>query len=242
MSDRIPADRAKIVLHTETTTGFIGDVAFANVEPRSFELAAMPTRHTFSMNPPFCSVRQLARRFLSGLAALCLALIPTACREKQDPELFQGYLEAEYVYVASPYGGALRELQVSRGDEVKPGQPLFALDPEPEVLSLQEAQEKLRKSESLLADLRKGSRPSEIDALEARRQSTATELQLAEQLLKRREQANSANAGTIPAQELDESRSRVAAFRSDIARVNAELETARLGAREDQIRAGDADV
>ena len=45
---------------------------------------------------------------------------------------FQGYIEGEYVYVASPLGGALTNLAVARGDSVKTGQPLFELERESE--------------------------------------------------------------------------------------------------------------
>ena len=41
---------------------------------------------------------------------------------------FQGYVEGEFVYVASPLAGQLDSLQVRRGDQLKTGDPLFALD------------------------------------------------------------------------------------------------------------------
>ena len=50
-----------------------------------------------------------------------------ACSRPADPRL-QGYVEGEFVYVASPLGGALESLFVKRGAQVKPGDPLFVLD------------------------------------------------------------------------------------------------------------------
>jgi HlyD family secretion protein len=50
-----------------------------------------------------------------------------ACSRPPDPRL-QGYVEGEFVYVASPLGGALESLFVKRGGQVKPGDPLFVLD------------------------------------------------------------------------------------------------------------------
>ncbi len=169
-------------------------------------------------------------------------LFPAGCRQPDAGGTYQGYLEAEYVYASSPYSGALRELSVSRGDHVVPGQALFSLDPQPEAQSVVEAQERLIKAEAQLADTKKGQRPTEIKAVEALQESAATELQLAGQLLKRREQAVASNAGVISAEELDQYRSRVASLRSELARINAQLETARLGAREDLVRAAAADV
>lgn len=174
----------------------------------------------------------------SLLLVLVTAGIGIGCKKSAPSSgAYQGYLEAEYVYVASPYGGALRELSVARGDAVKTGQPLFALDPEPEARGFQETMEKHRKAEAQLADARKGLRPSELEALEAQQRSLQAELQLAEQLLHRREEIFNAITAAVSVETLDESRSRVTSLRAQVARLKADLETARLGAREDQVRA-----
>jgi HlyD family secretion protein len=185
---------------------------------------------------------RISRRAATLILAPAIAMLGGGCDQPAVVGAYQGYLEAEYVCVASPYGGALRELTVVRGAEVNAGQPLFVLDPEPEAQALQESVEKLRKAEAQLADAQKGRRPSELEALEAQVRSTQTELTLATQLLQRREQLAATNVGAVAAEVLDESRSRVASLRAQLARLNAELETARLGAREDQIRAADAEV
>lgn len=199
---------------------------------------------TAELDPP--TARPPAKKsdrtwFLCLLAAGCAGLV-TGCQPHEPAGTYQGYLEGEYDYVASPYGGALRELNVSRGDVVTAGQPLFALDPEPEAQALREATEKLRKAEAQLADTQKGLRPPEIAALEAQQESAKTDLQLAEQLWQRRQELAAANAGAVSAEALDESKARVASLRAQVARLSAELETARLGAREDQVHAASAEV
>ena len=50
---------------------------------------------------------------------------------------FEGYVEGKYVYVASPQGGRLEQLSVSRGDVVNTSHPLFTLDREPEAAAVQ---------------------------------------------------------------------------------------------------------
>ena len=45
---------------------------------------------------------------------------------------FQGYVEGEYIYVASPVAGRLETLAVHRGDSVQPAQVLFNLESDPE--------------------------------------------------------------------------------------------------------------
>src|ERR1700691_47526 len=61
---------------------------------------------------------------------------------------FQGYVEGEYVYVASPLGGALASLAVARGGEVKSGQLLFTLERESEAAALDEAKKNLAQAKA----------------------------------------------------------------------------------------------
>jgi HlyD family secretion protein len=62
------------------------------------------------------------------LCRLALAGIFIAGCSSNSSNEFQGYLEGEYVYVASPLGGTLQNLAVARGDEVRAGQWLFSLE------------------------------------------------------------------------------------------------------------------
>ena len=66
-------------------------------------------------------------RVLHILACALAAAATSACSRSAVDQL-QGYVEGEFVYVASPYGGALESLFVRRGQQVKPGDPLFVLD------------------------------------------------------------------------------------------------------------------
>src|SRR5712691_3085670 len=69
---------------------------------------------------------------LSSLAgAVTLYLFLSSCSDAPN-DRFQGYVEGEFVYVASPLAGTVESLYVRRGDKVKPGEPLFALDETPE--------------------------------------------------------------------------------------------------------------
>src|ERR1700744_2480879 len=67
------------------------------------------------------------------------------------PGTYQGYIEGEYVYVASPIGGSLTNLLVARGDSVKAGQLLFALERQSELAALDQAQKNLDQSQANLA-------------------------------------------------------------------------------------------
>jgi HlyD family secretion protein len=154
--------------------------------------------------------------------------------------VFQGYIEGEYVYVAAPVGGQLQELSVSRGESVKAGQPLFQLDPEPEQSDLKQAEQRLAQVTARLANLTKGLRPTELAALEASLASAKADARLAEAELKRFSQLQEERVVSL--EEMDRARSRDDAARAAVSRLQADLETARLGAREDEVAAAQAEV
>jgi HlyD family secretion protein len=153
--------------------------------------------------------------------------------------VYQGYLEGEYVYVAAPVGGALQTLAVARGDTVKPGQILFTLEQEAEVAAVREAEGRLAQAQARLANLRKGRRPTELAAFEAQRRRAEANLELSRAELSRHEEL--ARSQVISPAELDLARARRDADQAALAALEAELETARLGAREDEVRAAEAE-
>ncbi|MDF6951072.1 hypothetical protein NLQ95_24450, partial [Escherichia coli] len=59
-------------------------------------------------------------------AASAAAIVLAGCA-KHDDRTYQGYVEGEFVYVASPVGGRLDHLGVQRGQTVNAGAPLFVL-------------------------------------------------------------------------------------------------------------------
>jgi HlyD family secretion protein len=168
--------------------------------------------------------------------ALVLAVALGACGGKSEG-VFQGYAEGEYVRVAAPFAGSLQKLQVTRGTQVKAGEPLFALEQVNEAAARREAEERLRNTEAQLADLKKSRRPSEIDAVKAQLAQARAGLKLSEVSLKRQEQLVAANFVSKSA--VDEAR---AAFERDKARIGeleAQVATAQLAARQDEIRAAE---
>jgi HlyD family secretion protein len=81
-------------------------------------------------------------RFFPLAGAFLLAVGLAGCSGR-SPGTYQGYVEGEYVYVASPLGGALAHLAVARGDTVKAGQLLFVLERESESAALDQAEKNL---------------------------------------------------------------------------------------------------
>ena len=67
------------------------------------------------------------QRIRSVAIWLALAFVLCSCSDPST-DRFQGYVEGEFVYVASPLAGQLDQLSVQRGQQVTTGQPLFSLD------------------------------------------------------------------------------------------------------------------
>ncbi|HUA37896.1 MAG TPA: efflux RND transporter periplasmic adaptor subunit [Candidatus Sulfopaludibacter sp.] len=81
-----------------------------------------------------------------GLAAILLA----GCSPNPSNQ-FQGYIEGEYVYVASPLSGTLEKLGVARGDRVRSGQWLFQLERRSEADAARQAGNNLAQAKANLA-------------------------------------------------------------------------------------------
>jgi HlyD family secretion protein len=168
------------------------------------------------------------------------AVLLTACTPSHSHRV-QGYVEGEFVYIASPQSGALTNLAVARGDAVRAGDLLFSLERSPEQDALAEAQRRVNEGRASLADARKGKRAPEIQSLAAQVAQARAALQFSATEVGRQE-ALSRVPGAGSQGDLDKAR---AAHEEDAARLEqlaADLETARLGARDDFVLAQEANV
>jgi HlyD family secretion protein len=179
------------------------------------------------------------RIFILTSSFALAALFVTGCSPNSS-NVFQGYIEGEYVYVASPLGGALTNLAVARGDVVKAGQLLFELERGSEATAVQQAEKNLAQAQSQLDDLNKGKRPTEIASLEAQLERARASLKLSTADLARQEQLGGADV--VSKEELDQARAQRDADQAQVDQLAADLETAKLGGREDVIRAAGAAV
>jgi HlyD family secretion protein len=120
---------------------------------------------------------------------------------KPSPDEFQGYIEGEYVYVASPLGGALDKLAVARGETVKKGQLLFELERQSEAAALTEAEKNLAQANASLT--------------------------LSESTFQRRKELRDTPSAVISAEELDQARSQRDADAAQAAAQQAALDKAK---------------
>ncbi|HEV7402676.1 MAG TPA: HlyD family efflux transporter periplasmic adaptor subunit [Chthoniobacteraceae bacterium] len=169
------------------------------------------------------------------LAALALA----ACGKSSDDRV-QGYVEGDFVYVASPLAGTLLTRPVERGTQVKEGDPLFTLDPQPEQAAREEAERRLSQGRAQLADTTKGRRAPEIEALQQQLQQARTAAVLSEKNLKRQEELY--HSGASAANEYDAAKAARDGDAHRVSQLAADLQAAELGSRDDMIAAAAANV
>lgn len=166
------------------------------------------------------------------LCALVCAMAFGGCKNTPG-NTFQGYVEGEYVYVASPYGGRLLTLMVRRGQTVPPDAGLFGLEAVEENEAVARAEQELAAQKAVLADLRLGKRPQELDVIRAQlAQAKATEERSAKQ--RRRDEAQ-ITSGAISRADLEASQAQHTADAQKVRELAAQLAVAELSARAHQI-------
>lgn len=181
------------------------------------------------------------RRSIPIAAALSLLCALFGCsRTSPAPGTIQGYVEGEFVYIAAPFPGKLEKLFVQRGAQVKAGDPLFELENVQEKTARDEAELRLAQIRAQLADAKKGKRPTEIESGTAQLKLAQVALQFAEKEFARQEKLLAAKVVSV--QDVDRSRSQRDQERARVAQLKAELNTARLGSRGDQIAAIEANM
>jgi HlyD family secretion protein len=172
----------------------------------------------------------------ASAALFCLA---SGCsRTPAAADTVQGYVEGEFVYIAAPLPGRLEKLFVQRGAQVRAGDPLFELENVQEKSARDETELRLAQLRAQAADTKKGKRPTEIESTTAQLNQARAALQYSERELTRQERLLRANV--VPAQEVDRMRTQRDQDRQRVVQLEADLGTARLGSRRDQVAAAEA--
>ncbi len=168
------------------------------------------------------------------------ALLLAACAKPQD-DLWQGYIEGEYVLLASPYAGQLEKLYVRRGDAIEAGKPVFALEQAAERAARLEAEERLRSAQARLENLQVPRRPPEIAALREQLKQAQAARELSRSQLERQERLF--KAGFIARSLYDEARTAFERDSARVAEVQSQLKNALLPlGREDERKGAERDV
>ena len=172
---------------------------------------------------------------MNSYPALWLTLLLPLVGCQPATERLPGYVEGDYVRVASPQGGRLESLAVIEGEQLTAGQPLFTLEAEPELSNLAAAKSRLQQSQAQLADLDKGKRSDELAVLQAQLAAATASTDLARRDLARQQKL--AEQGVVSTATLESYAARLKKESGNQEAIAAELRVARLAARDDQRQA-----
>ena len=181
----------------------------------------------------------IARTAQRVILALFITGHLAGCGRDTDP--LTGYVEGEFVYVSSPVSGKLTALHVARGAQAKQGALLFEIEDVATRAERDAAEARLAQAQAMLRDARKGQRPTELDALQAQHQQAIAAQKLAEVELARQQKLLTSGVGGSE-QSVDVARATRDQASEQVATLAAQLKTARLGARADQVSAAQASV
>jgi HlyD family secretion protein len=181
----------------------------------------------------------MIRLHSAPLPLLLVVAVLSGCSRQNNNE-YQGYIEGEFVYLASSQSGALTQLSVSRGQTVQANAPLFMLESADETAALQQAQQQLAAARAQLADIETGKRPPEVNAVQAQlAQAVANARKASLQLTRDEAQFH---AGGIPKAQLDDSRANADATAAQVREFSNQVQIARLPGRSQQIAAQNAQI
>ncbi|MDR5739906.1 MULTISPECIES: HlyD family efflux transporter periplasmic adaptor subunit [unclassified Caballeronia] len=182
----------------------------------------------------------MLRIFRVSLCSCVLAATLLAACSREDPNLFQGYVEGEFVYVGSSQAGKLVDLSIARGQTIAAGTPLFALESADETAALDQAKRQLAATQSQLEDILTGKRAPEVASVRAQLARARANARKAALQLSRDEAQY--DAGGIPKGQLDDSRANADATAAQVRDLTEQVDIARLPGRPQQIAAQRAQV
>lgn len=172
---------------------------------------------------------------------LLLCLLPGlwGC-DNGDGGTFQGYVEADYVYLASSRAGRLERLDAVKGREVAAGAFLFGLEADLERHALAEAEQELRSAGAQLADMESGRRPEEVAMAKAQLEQARAAAANARRQLARNESL--ARSRSISRKELDYTATALKVADARVTELERQVDVYNLPERSQRIAAQEASV
>lgn len=158
-------------------------------------------------------------------------VLANACSRSPD-NIYQGYVEGEFVYIATAEAGRLEHLSVQRGQDIASGAPLFSLESTELGAARQQAREQLANAEAQLRDIETGKRPAELDITRAQRAQAIAERDKAVVQSQRDEVLFA--AGAISQAQRDASRADARTSAARVAELDSRLKVDQLPGRESQ--------
>ncbi len=170
--------------------------------------------------------------FFAGLLALVPGMGPAP-----EPS-WNGYVEADYVYVGAPSPGTIETVVAREGQAVKAGEVLFILDSRQQQAVLRAAEARVEAARANAENLATGSRDAEIDVIRANLDKANADLSLAQSQSERSDKLLA--EGLVPQAKADQDRATLRSAEAQVHQLEAQLRVAELPARDPQRVAAEA--
>jgi HlyD family secretion protein len=148
------------------------------------------------------------------------------------PQMWNGYVEDDYVYAAAASAGTIRSIAVQEGQLVHKGDVLFVLEASQQQAQFDAATARADAAEATLENLQTGSRQEEIAVTQAQLMKAKADLNLATQNLARTQDLF--DRGLTPVASLDQSKTTAQAAKAAVDQLEAQLKVQQLPARDAQ--------
>lgn len=174
-------------------------------------------------------------RILSALALVIAALGPAACNGNGEAT-FQGWVEAELVFVGPDEAGRVQTLAVKEGTAVEIGKPLFSVDNDLQVSDLQASIAAVAQAKAQLARLEAAQqRKEEIAVLQAQERRAESAVALSTIELERQKTLTAKGIASKAA--LDTAQANYDRDKASLEEIRRQIDVARMASREEDIAA-----
>jgi len=170
-----------------------------------------------------------------GIIALVIPGFGTA-----EPPHWNGYVDADYLYVGALSPGAITTMNVHEGQMVAAGDMLFAQEGRQQQAALDAAEAQVEVARANVENLATGSRTAEIDVIRANLAKAESDLDLAGSQAERTDRLFA--QGLVPEAQADQARSTLRSAQAQVAQLQAQLRVAELPARDPQRVAAEASL
>ena len=157
-----------------------------------------------------------------------------------EPPQWNGYVEADYVYVSAQSPGPITAMQAHDGATVNSGDVLFVLDSRQQQAALDAAEAQVAVAQANVDNLATGSRTAEIDVIRASLDKAQADLVLARSQSERTDQLLA--QGLVPRAKADQDSATLKSAAAQVAQLDAQLRVAELPARDPQRIGADASL
>ncbi|VAW22662.1 hypothetical protein MNBD_ALPHA12-1196 [hydrothermal vent metagenome] len=153
---------------------------------------------------------------------------------------YNGYIEANYVYVAPASPGRIAAINVTEGTQIAKGTLLFSLEKDQYLASLRAAKARQSVAAANLVNMETGSRDQEVAVIRATLEKAMADQNLASVNFERTKQLDA--QGLVPTAKLDADQARLTSANAQVAQLKAQLAVAELPARDAQLVAARASL